>query len=476
MERFNQHITSVTWVENLAASCHTCLCTNAAVHTRSLMELLQSYSFCPLSGSAHMNMDMNMKYPYLAQGFFLYNNPKQPYIFSFNKREAHTLNQSASYILDKCDGKTSIEEIIKKVVEDFAISPESARRDVQYTLEYAHGEGIINYSFKSLEKRSQSLGDHRSFIPIEAFVQVTYQCNFRCNYCFIKPERKDLHDVSDIFDLLFTWGTRKVILTGGEPLVRNDFMEIVTEAAKKFERVDVQTNGYFITDFEPDITSLPQTVAYYISLDGPQEYTDALHGKGTFERIIRGIKTLRQHGYKILLSVLLTPGNIMYYDYLRKLAEEVVDNKVNFGIPLPIGNSSDRIKAMYCDKEFILTYLEKVGKPLLDQSAEFSGRSANPAVTQCGAGVTSVTITPDGDIYPCATVCTDTQWKMGTIFDNDLERISQLISPHYATRPDQRCDKGIGYALQVFGSDFGGCFSIGQHLCKKGTLFTPPHV
>lgn len=423
---------------------------------------------------------MKKKYPYLVDGLYLYNNPNQPYIFSFDQREALTLNHSASFILDKCDGKTSVQDIIQKVVKDFAISYERAQKDVEYTLRYAHSEGIITYTVNPLpEKRVQSLGSVNSFVPIEAFVQITYRCNFRCEYCFLgPPQNKDLGNVSEVFDRLFEWGTRKVVLTGGEPMVRNDFITVLKEATQKFYQVDVQTNGYFIKNLAADILSLPTRTGFYISLDGPEEYTDTLHGKGTYSRIIEGITFLQQNGYRIRLSILLNPDNITYYQHLKDLAEKLVGDKVSFGIALPIGKSSQKIKEMYNDREFVFNYLRKMGRESLKahNNSAFEGSSANPAVNQCGAGVTTVTITPEGNIYPCATVCTDKRWAMGNIFTDQLQKISQRISPVYANRPEQKCEKSTGYALDVFGPDFGGCFSIASELCRKGDTFNPPEI
>ena len=84
------------------------------------------------------------------------------------------------------------------------------------------------------------------------------RCNFRCQYCL--PEgaeldyilKQDLLTKSELFSLLrevfIPLGFRKFRLTGGEPLLRPDIVEIVAEIAHwpETEDLSLTTNGFFL--------------------------------------------------------------------------------------------------------------------------------------------------------------------------------------------------------------------------------------
>lgn len=84
-------------------------------------------------------------------------------------------------------------------------------------------------------------------------LSLTDRCNLRCSYCMpSKPEfvsKKKLLSANEIETLasVFTnMGVNKIRLTGGEPLVRNDFREIVEKIAKFNSSLHITTNGFYI--------------------------------------------------------------------------------------------------------------------------------------------------------------------------------------------------------------------------------------
>lgn len=90
----------------------------------------------------------------------------------------------------------------------------------------------------------------RSIIPISVLVEVCYTCNESCVHCCLgdhSTHGMTLDQYRSLFDQMVLAGTFYVILTGGEPFTRPDFMEIVRAARKRRLSVTIFTNGTLLT-------------------------------------------------------------------------------------------------------------------------------------------------------------------------------------------------------------------------------------
>ncbi|TYG33371.1 GTP 3',8-cyclase MoaA [Lonepinella koalarum] len=139
-------------------------------------------------------------------------------------------------------------------------------------------------------------------------MSITDVCNFRCNYCLPNgyqpnPERdKFLHldEIRRVIQAFAAMGTEKVRITGGEPTLRKDFIEIVENIAniENIHTLALTTNGYRMAkDVEvwrkAGITSINVSVD---SLDPRQFYR--ITGEDKFDDIMRGIDRAFEVGYQ----------------------------------------------------------------------------------------------------------------------------------------------------------------------------------
>lgn len=82
-------------------------------------------------------------------------------------------------------------------------------------------------------------------VKLHGSIIVTYRCNARCNMCDVwkfptKPaEEIGLDVIRKLPNLFFA------NVTGGEPFVRQDLPDIITELRKKAKRIVISTNGFF---------------------------------------------------------------------------------------------------------------------------------------------------------------------------------------------------------------------------------------
>lgn len=114
---------------------------------------------------------------------------------------------------------------------------------------------------------------------------ITGKCNYRCKHCYMSAPDAKLgelgHDtVMSIVQQLIDCGVREVSLTGGEPLVRRDFMEIVDALlAGGIEITTIYSNGKLVTDkLLDELDARGIHPEFNMSYDGTEGWHDWLRG------------------------------------------------------------------------------------------------------------------------------------------------------------------------------------------------------
>jgi radical SAM protein with 4Fe4S-binding SPASM domain len=154
-------------------------------------------------------------------------------------------------------------------------------------------------------------------IPMNGSIEVTMRCNLRCEHCYIPFSQRSgpaqgeltLPELQRIFSEIADQGCLWLLLTGGEPFKRRDFLEIYDDAKRKGFITTLFTNGTLLTERIVDHLAEWQPFAIEISLYGATESTyERVTGiPGSFARCMRGIELLLERGLALKLkSVLLT--------------------------------------------------------------------------------------------------------------------------------------------------------------------------
>ncbi len=131
-----------------------------------------------------------------------------------------------------------------------------------------------------------------------ASVIVTYRCNARCHMCntWQHPSKKEAEIGIDVYEKLPFMPT--VNVTGGEPFLREDLVDIISVLKKKTKRLVISSNGYF-TDQILKLFGKHRDIGIRISIEGLPRANDELRGiKDGFDRGIRTLTGLRHLGIK----------------------------------------------------------------------------------------------------------------------------------------------------------------------------------
>jgi radical SAM protein with 4Fe4S-binding SPASM domain len=139
------------------------------------------------------------------------------------------------------------------------------------------------------------------FRPLIGQIELTYRCNLDCLHCYCKgsedPERELLPSQWEgLFDQIHREGCLWMSLTGGEPLLREDFSRIYEYAHKKGFLITLFTNGLLLDDRTLRFLARNRPFHIEITLNGISEsvYEEVTGSKGTFRKIVGIIRKLAE--------------------------------------------------------------------------------------------------------------------------------------------------------------------------------------
>lgn len=256
---------------------------------------------------------------------------------------------------------------------------------------------------------------------------LTERCNLRCSHCyqeetadselsfkeavdFIEEVSETLKEWSDAYDIIFSPSFN---VTGGEPFLRKDFLDIIEEITRKDIDVYVLSNGTLIDREKAKNLAETGVKGVQVSIEGPKDIHDVIRGQGSFDLSLRGIENLLKSNMEVTLNVTLSNLNAVYIDDLISLALEAGVQRLGFSRLVPSGRGkqlleqmieNEKLKSIYKSLlEVKMNGLEIVtGDPVASQINTKHDRDGGcTAYGGCAAGLSGLTVRPDGTINPC---------------------------------------------------------------------------
>jgi cyclic pyranopterin phosphate synthase len=280
-------------------------------------------------------------------------------------------------------------------------------------------------------------------------ISITDVCNFKCGYClpngYQKSENKkeflSLEEIKRIGKALSELGVCKIRLTGGEPTVRKDFVEIIEnlKSLPGINKVVFTTNGYNLKNIAKSVVNA-KINGINISIDSlDREKFKFITGKDKLEDILIGLKVLQDLNFKNIKvnAVLLKGVNDGEQDF-DSWQQFIKSNNVDFRYIelMQTGDNLDYFKKYHVSANVFRDYLLK--KEWIHQTAGFdSGPSKNyihkdfkgkfgiiaPYSKDFCKSCNRLRITAQGDLRLC--LFGDTGISLRALLHND-EQIPQL--------------------------------------------------
>jgi radical SAM protein with 4Fe4S-binding SPASM domain len=173
----------------------------------------------------------------------------------------------------------------------------------------------------------------RKFEGVILIWNLTNECNLRCKHCYsgatsLRREELSYEEISSIVPSLADEGVRFAILSGGEPLLREDIFKVAELLKSAGIRTYLSTNGTLIG--KENLPLIKESFDYVgISLDGSAQTHDSFRGEpGSFERSLRAIEMCLSWGIDVGIRFTLTDMTFGDLPYVFRLAQDLGVHKL----------------------------------------------------------------------------------------------------------------------------------------------------
>ena len=195
--------------------------------------------------------------------------------------------------------------------------------------------------------------------PRLIFWEVTKGCNLRCIHCRAtatelgSPTDLATTRALDIIDQIAAYANPILVLSGGEPLYRQDIFQLARVATDKGLRVALATNGTMVTkDMARRIVD-SGVKRVSISLDGADGTThDTFRGiPGAFDAAVYGLRNLKELGMSVQINMTIARHNARQLPQVLELARGLGADALHTFLLVPVGCGVDIAESQMVDPE-----------------------------------------------------------------------------------------------------------------------------
>jgi radical SAM protein with 4Fe4S-binding SPASM domain len=180
------------------------------------------------------------------------------------------------------------------------------------------------------------------FYPVKVTHLTTNACNANCKHCYINagqplPNELTLDEIKRLFADLYDAGVIHLEFSGGEPLLRRDFMEMLKIAQSFDFAISICSNGILIDEKIAKSFKDIGVEHVQISIDGLEANNDFLRGNGTFKSAVDAIKCLREAEVTTYMRTTVTKRILNELEQLANLAVDLNANRFGMMRFYPVG-------------------------------------------------------------------------------------------------------------------------------------------
>jgi len=256
----------------------------------------------------------------------------------------------------------------------------------------------------------------KNHLPFTALIELTYKCNLDCSCCYNVRNEKPLltpQEYDTLFADLKKEGTFILTLSGGEPLMRKDFFDILDLVRKYGFGFRIFTNGVLLNEEKIIRLKSYPLLGIEMSLWGSNpEINDPLMGKaGTFDQIVRTSQGLKKHGIPFTIKSTICSKNYFDFGNIKKLVEDLGGDfrytpwltmrldgdsaNMNFRLNEEQAKEFYRIHdEAYADQDPAAQRKKNLGKTTISPTDDY----------MCLAGISTFALNPFGDVSPCVDI------------------------------------------------------------------------
>ena len=285
---------------------------------------------------------------------------------------------------------------------------------------------------------SPSARGNEKFVPLVVSWNLTRKCNMKCAHCYINANSKELanelttEESKKLIDQISVVSRPLLILSGGEPLLRQDVFELIRYGTEKGLRMGLGSNGSLIDAKVARELKEAGVKTVSISLDSsiPRQHDEFRGVVGSWEKAVSAVRALRENDVLVQVNTTLTKQNYNQIDDIMSLVEKIGVENYHLFFLVPTGRGArmvDISPAMY--ESMITNTFAKTSNhrlnvrpscaPQFMRIAKDMGIDMRQWIRGCIAGLYYCRVYPNGDITPCPYLPV----KLGNVRENSFEEI-----------------------------------------------------
>lgn len=273
-------------------------------------------------------------------------------------------------------------------------------------------------------------------IPLQADLVVTGKCHCDCRHCFranyVDQSELSHEKIKEIFESLNIMGTAILGITGGEPMLKKDIIDIISMVPRGME-TQLYTTGINIDNCTAEKLAKAGLKRCIISLDHYKEekVCNLRNNKNAYRDALTAIKELILQKIHVAVTICITEEFLVldeinnYVEFVKSLGVDEI--RIVSAIPEGKLEGKDIVQLHYNSQKIIRNlkteYRLKADYPILCNFGEIESFE----YIGCGAGTHYISVNSDGKVTPCVSV----PLSFGNVNDCSLERIYSDMEEYF---------------------------------------------
>lgn len=288
-------------------------------------------------------------------------------------------------------------------------------------------------------------------IPVSGIFELTPRCNLRCKMCYVRlsPEQmaplgreRTTAEWLELARQARDQGMTFLLLTGGEPTLRDDFCQLYEALAQMGLSISLNTNGTLLTNEIRQLWHRLPPAQVNVTLYGTsrEDYDALCRNPDAFDGVCEGLDWLKSEGILVHLNTTMVPTNLHKWEQIECFAK-------NRGLDLRMTTycfppnrrdcrNFERLEPEDAGRLIVQDTLYREGiQSILNRAKDLdvplprSCELDNGEPMQCTAGKSQFWITWNGRMTPCAMLTQPTAEPFETGFASAWEELKQLCQP-----------------------------------------------
>lgn len=321
----------------------------------------------------------------------------------------------------------------------------------------------------------------------QCYLLLTRRCNLACSHCIRSSDRSFTEFIDmDLVKKVFFEISHKtdcsqvtMLISGGEPTLHKDFLEIIRLSTQIFPKTIINTNGLNIKSL---LACAPfrERLSIQISIDGSEPMHESIRGKNTFRRTLKNVDILAKSGLSVTVATTVSRFNFNDIENLDGSLYDINFKKWNIKRLVGYGRADDDGDVLTSEWNFLVAKTQKYANhECISIKNMFSLQSLKNMMTErfsllemskmgcnCGTGRSKLYINPNGTTYPCACmehkIVGDFRKHGYEYIKNSLESLD--IFPKKSA---------ICHSCNVWSLCQGGCPGVSERFDRTGDIRCP---